>query len=89
MCTYTQADVNTALATPPSPTDGPGEIYGLRVRHPDGSEILKVGRSIDPERRTRQWRCQCWKDDIELLWEVSTKYAKKLGERRLDTSATS
>ncbi|KAF8205166.1 hypothetical protein K438DRAFT_1964254 [Mycena galopus ATCC 62051] len=69
---YTQADVNHALNTPPSPSDCPGKVYGLRVKHPDGSVVLKVGRSNDPERRTEEWKCQCWKDDIVLLWEVPT-----------------
>ncbi len=77
---YTQADVDVALNTPPSPSDGPGKIYGLRVQHPDGSVVLKVGRSIEPERRAAQWECQCWKDDITWLWEIPTNYASKLGE---------
>lgn len=89
MHTYTHTDVNSALANPLSSTDGLGKIYGLWVWHPDGSVVLKVGRSIDPERRTGEWRCQCRKDNIKLLWEVSTKYAKKLGVCHLDTSVTS
>jgi hypothetical protein len=55
-------------------------IYGLRVKHPDGTVVLKVGRSIEPEGRTAAWECQCWKDEIELLWAIPTKYATKLGE---------
>ncbi|KAJ7913448.1 hypothetical protein B0H13DRAFT_1873879 [Mycena leptocephala] len=72
---------------PPSPSDGPGMVYGLRVKHPDGTVVLKVGRSIEPEHRTAQWECQCWKDDIELLWAIPTKYATKLvfqGQNGLD-----
>ncbi|KAF8147163.1 hypothetical protein K438DRAFT_1989883 [Mycena galopus ATCC 62051] len=38
---YTQADVDHALNTPPSPSDHPGKVYGLRVKHPDGSVVLK------------------------------------------------
>ncbi|KAF8205156.1 hypothetical protein K438DRAFT_1757149 [Mycena galopus ATCC 62051] len=78
MRVYTQADVDHALNTPPSPSDRPGKVYGLRVKHPDGSVVLKVGRSNDTERRTEEWRCQCWKDDIVLLWEVPTNHASKL-----------
>ncbi|KAJ7820379.1 hypothetical protein B0H13DRAFT_2377873 [Mycena leptocephala] len=78
MRTYTEDDVEAALKTPPSPSDGPGKIYGLRVKHPDGTVVLKVGRSIEPDRRTEQWECQCWKDDIELLWAIPTQYATKL-----------
>ncbi|KAJ7090496.1 hypothetical protein C8R44DRAFT_883592 [Mycena epipterygia] len=78
MRTYTQADVDDALETPPSPSDGPGEIYGLRVRHPNGSVVLKVGRSIEPERRSAEWECQCWKDEITLLWAIPTNHATKL-----------
>ncbi|KAJ7872597.1 hypothetical protein B0H13DRAFT_2345415 [Mycena leptocephala] len=78
MRTYTEDDVEAALKTPPSPSDGPGKIYGLRVKHPDGTVVLKVGRSIEPERRTGEWECQCWKDEIELLWAIPTKYATKL-----------
>jgi hypothetical protein len=80
MCTYTEDDVDAALDTPPSPSDGLGMIYGLCVKHPDGTVVLKVGRSIEPERRTGEWECQCWKDEIELLWAIPTKYATKLGE---------
>ncbi len=76
---YTQTDVDDALNAPPSPSDGPGKIYGLEVKHPDGSVVVKVGRSIVPEHRTEQWACQCWKDEIRLLWEVPTRYATKLG----------
>ncbi|KAJ7907433.1 hypothetical protein B0H13DRAFT_2332348 [Mycena leptocephala] len=78
MRTYTADDVNVALNTPPSPSDGPGMVYGLQVKHPDGTVVLKVGRSIEPEHRTAQWECQCWKDNIELLWAIPTKYATKL-----------
>ncbi|KAF8151173.1 hypothetical protein K438DRAFT_1778832 [Mycena galopus ATCC 62051] len=78
MHVYTQADVDHALNTPPSPSDRPGKVYGLRVKHPDGSVVLKVGRSNDPERRTEEWKCQCWKVDIVLLWEVPTNHALKL-----------
>ncbi|KAJ7818871.1 hypothetical protein B0H13DRAFT_2378658 [Mycena leptocephala] len=78
MRTYTKDDVDAALDTPPSPSDGPGMIYGLRVKHPDGTVVLKVGRSIEPEGRTAVWECQCWKDEIELLWAIPTKYATKL-----------
>ncbi|KAJ7854024.1 hypothetical protein B0H13DRAFT_1903836 [Mycena leptocephala] len=84
MRTYTKDDVDAALDTPPSPSDGPGMIYGLRVKHPDGTVVLKVGRSIEPEGRTAAWECQCWKDEIELLWAIPTKYATKLGQRGLD-----
>jgi hypothetical protein len=77
---YTLADVELALNTPPSPSDGPGELYGLEVTHPDGTVVLKVGRSIEPVRRTEEWECQCWKDDIVLLWTIKTKFASKLGE---------
>ncbi|KAF8147171.1 hypothetical protein K438DRAFT_1989894 [Mycena galopus ATCC 62051] len=38
---YTQADVDHALNTPPSPSDRPGKVYGLRVKHPDSSVVLK------------------------------------------------
>ncbi|KAF8170499.1 hypothetical protein K438DRAFT_1982649 [Mycena galopus ATCC 62051] len=41
MRVYTQADVDHALNTPPSPSDRPGKVYGLRVKHPDGSVVLK------------------------------------------------
>ncbi|KAJ7870389.1 hypothetical protein B0H13DRAFT_2326061 [Mycena leptocephala] len=75
---YTLADVELALNTPPSPSDGPGELYGLEVTHPDGTVVLKVGRSIEPVRRTEEWECQCWKDDIVLLWTIKTKFASKL-----------
>ncbi|KAJ7617440.1 hypothetical protein DFH06DRAFT_1145137 [Mycena polygramma] len=77
--TTSNKDVEDALSTPPSQTDGPGKVYGLRVKHPDGSVVLKVGRSDDPQRRTIEWRCQCPEDVIDLLWEVPTEYAKKLG----------
>jgi hypothetical protein len=80
MRTYTADNVDVALNTPPSPSDGPGMVYRLWVKHPDGTVVLKVGRSIEPEHRTAQWECQCWKDDIELLWAIPTKYATKLGE---------
>ncbi|KAJ7875809.1 hypothetical protein B0H13DRAFT_2347952 [Mycena leptocephala] len=75
---YTQNDVEIALNTPPSPSDGPGDIYGLRVKHPNGTIVLKVGRSIEPVRRTEEWECQCWRDEIELLWTIPTKYTSKL-----------
>ncbi|KAJ7601565.1 hypothetical protein DFH06DRAFT_1339268 [Mycena polygramma] len=78
MRAYTLQDVEDALLTPPSRTDGPGKVYGLRVKHPDGSIVLKVGRSDDPPRRTIEWRCQCPDNVIDLLWEVPTEYAKKL-----------
>jgi hypothetical protein len=87
MRTYTEDDVEAALKTPPSPSDGLGKIYGLRVKHPDGTVVLKVGRSIEPERRTGEWECQCWKDEIELLWAIPTKYATKLGESLDDKDA--
>ncbi|KAF8157777.1 hypothetical protein K438DRAFT_1986395 [Mycena galopus ATCC 62051] len=41
MRVYTQADVDHALNTPPSPSDRPGKVYGLRVKHPDGLVVLK------------------------------------------------
>ncbi|KAF8136840.1 hypothetical protein K438DRAFT_1996923 [Mycena galopus ATCC 62051] len=41
MRVYTQADVDHALNTSPSPSDCPGKVYGLRVKHPDGSVVLK------------------------------------------------
>ncbi|KAJ7880883.1 hypothetical protein B0H13DRAFT_2541218 [Mycena leptocephala] len=85
MRTYTEDDVEAALKTPPSPSDGPGKIYGLRVKHPDGTVVLKVGRSIEPDRRTEQWECQCWKDDIELLWAIPTQYATKLANAHWDS----
>ena len=87
MRTYTQADVDAALDTPPSSCDGPGKIYGLRVQHPDGSVVLKVGRSIEPERRSAEWECQCWKDEITLLWAIPTNFATKLGESPNDNCA--
>ncbi len=77
---YTHTDVDIALNTHRSPSDRPGKIYGLRVKHPDGSVVLKVGRSIEPERRTAEWECRCWKDEITLLWEIPSNYASKLGE---------
>ncbi|KAJ7919774.1 hypothetical protein B0H13DRAFT_2320064 [Mycena leptocephala] len=75
---YTEDDVEEALNTPPSPSDRPGNLYGLEVTHPDGTVVLKVGRSIEPVRRTEEWECQCWKDDIVLLWTIPTRYASKL-----------
>jgi hypothetical protein len=76
---YTADDVEDTLNTPPSPCDGPGKLYGLEVTHPDGTVVLKVGRSIDPVHRAKEWECQCWKDEIVLLWTIPTKYASKLG----------
>ncbi|KAJ6564515.1 hypothetical protein B0H19DRAFT_1068054 [Mycena capillaripes] len=75
---YTNADVEAAMAQPPSPIDAHGWVYAHRVELPDGTVVLKFGRSDDPERRTRQWREQCWNDEIELLWVVETNHAKKL-----------
>jgi hypothetical protein len=57
------------------------------VKHPDGTVVLKVGRSIELDRRTEQWECQCWKDAIELLWVILTQYATKLGECLNDNDA--
>ncbi|KAJ7903295.1 hypothetical protein B0H13DRAFT_2328204 [Mycena leptocephala] len=78
MPTYSLADVDAALSKPPSPSDRPGKIYGLRVKQPDGTVVLKAGRSIEPPRRTREWQNQCHKDEITLLWEVPTEHATKL-----------
>jgi hypothetical protein len=80
---YSLADVDAALSKPPSPSDHPGKVYGLRVKHPDGTVVLKAGRSNEPPRRTREWRNQCHKDEITLLWEVPTEHATKLGEYSL------
>ncbi|KAJ6588134.1 hypothetical protein B0H19DRAFT_1247837 [Mycena capillaripes] len=78
MRNYTEADVDAALSQPPSISDAHGWIYAHEVVLPDGSVVVKLGRSDDPPRRTREWKAQCWKDKIELLWVVETNHAKKL-----------
>ncbi|KAJ6528122.1 hypothetical protein B0H19DRAFT_1083648 [Mycena capillaripes] len=75
---YTQADVDDALLQPPSPSDAHGWVYAQEVVLPNGSVVVKLGRSDDPPRRTREWEKQCWKDKIRLVWVVETNHATKL-----------
>ncbi|KAJ7435755.1 hypothetical protein FB451DRAFT_1194374 [Mycena latifolia] len=75
---YTQADVDKRLAKPCSPHDCPGAVYGLEVAAPDGTIVLKAGRSNCPSRRVEEWQKQCFMDKIGLKWEISTEHAIKL-----------
>ncbi|KAJ7437318.1 hypothetical protein FB451DRAFT_1193309 [Mycena latifolia] len=71
---YSQEDVDRRLAKPCSPHDRPGAVYGLEVVAPDGTIVLKAGRSACPERRTGEWQAQCFLDKIGLKWQIPTEH---------------
>ncbi|KAJ7242233.1 hypothetical protein C8J57DRAFT_1526275 [Mycena rebaudengoi] len=75
---YAPARVEEPQNRPPARHDGPGVSYILTVEHKDGTVELKAGRSNNEERRLKEWRAQCFRDKIELVFSVPTQHAKKL-----------
>ncbi|KAJ7499118.1 hypothetical protein FB451DRAFT_1161686 [Mycena latifolia] len=79
MPNHTQECVEEALSAPPSHHDLAGSVYILRVDQVDGSSVHKIGRSDNPPRREGEWQNQCHLDCVELIWDVPTDHATKLG----------
>ncbi|KAJ7729384.1 hypothetical protein DFH07DRAFT_995158 [Mycena maculata] len=50
--------LGAAVNAPPSPSDGPGGVYNY-TSDTSGRTTMKIGCSIDPPARQRQWERQC------------------------------
>ncbi|KAJ6599572.1 hypothetical protein B0H10DRAFT_2065499 [Mycena sp. CBHHK59/15] len=81
--TYSDFDVEQAFSRRCTIHDRHGYIYIHRVKHPDGSLVLKIGRAKDVDRRLEQWQSQCYMDEIQLVWEIPCEHATKLGESQV------
>ncbi|KAJ7439710.1 hypothetical protein B0H11DRAFT_1934412 [Mycena galericulata] len=75
---YTRAAFNAAIREPSSVSDAEGFLYWQILRHRDGSQELKAGRTKNIQRRLAEWRRQCYLADIVHAAEIPTKHAKKL-----------
>ncbi|KAJ6608998.1 hypothetical protein B0H10DRAFT_1954956 [Mycena sp. CBHHK59/15] len=75
--TYMKADVEQAFSRQCSIHNHLSSIYIHRVKHPDGSIMLKVGQAKDVDHRLREWQSQCHMDEIELVFEIPFHHGEK------------